>query len=147
MGDVKIQLKLGAIEFSGEGDQDWLAKQLDKILEKAPKLAVIEPSLGGGTSHNPMAPDPTIAGKTLAAFLKEKSATKNQVKKFLAAAVWLEAKGKQRMTTADVTAALKDSSQSRLGNPSDCLNHNVGKGHCEKDGKDFYVTDEGKASL
>lgn len=59
MGDVKIQLKLGAVEFSGEGDQDWLAKQLDKILEKAPKLAAIAPSLGSGTSHNPMAPDPT----------------------------------------------------------------------------------------
>lgn len=94
-----------------------------------------------------MGPDPQIAAKTLAVFLKEKNATRNQVKKCLATAIWLEAKGKQRMTTSDVTKALKDSNQARLGNASDCLNQNVSKGYCEKDGKEFFVTDEGKSSL
>jgi len=27
------------------------------------------------------------------------------------------------------------------------LNKNVAKGHCEKDGKDFFVTTEGETSL
>lgn len=94
-----------------------------------------------------MGPDSQIAEKTLSTFLKEKNVTSNQVKKFLATAIWLEAKGKQRMTTGDVTKALKDSSQTRLGNPSDSLNQNVTKGFCEKDGKEFYVTEEGKNSL
>ncbi|MDP2960647.1 MAG: hypothetical protein Q8N71_04410 [candidate division Zixibacteria bacterium] len=151
MADVKIQFKLGGIEFSGEGEKDWIGQQLDKILEKAPKLVALAPAggtgvgLGGG--RTPMGPDPQIAAKTLAAFLKEKNATSNQVKKFLATAIWLEAKGKRRMITSDVTKALRDSNQARLGNPSDCLNQNVTKGNCEKDGKEFFVTDEGKNSL
>jgi hypothetical protein len=38
MSDSKIQIKVGNIEFSGEGNQDWLCKQLDKVLEQIPKL-------------------------------------------------------------------------------------------------------------
>jgi hypothetical protein len=151
MTDAKIQFKLGAIEFVGEGEKDWIAQQLDKILEKAPKLIALGPARGtgggSGAGLNAMGPDPEIAGKTLAAFLKEKNATRNQVKKFLATAIWLEAKGKKRMTTSDVTKALRDSNQARLGNASDRLNQNVAKGHCEKEGKEFFVTDEGNNSL
>jgi hypothetical protein len=151
MADVKIHFKLGGIEFEGEGEKDWIAQQLDKILEKAPKLVALVPAeaTGGGSGggRTPMGPDPQIAAKTLAVFLKEKNATKNQVKKFLATAIWLEAKGKQRMTTSDVTKALRDSNQVRLGNASERLSQNVTKGYCEKDGKEFFVTDEGKSSL
>ncbi len=151
MADAKIQFKLGAIEFVGEGEKEWIAQQLDKILERAPKLAALGPTKGtgggSGGGPSPMGPDPQIAAKTLAAFLKEKNATKNQVKKFLATAIWLEAKGKQRMTTSNVTKALRDSNQARLGNASECLNQNLTKGYCEKDGKEFFVTDEGKSSL
>ena len=35
----------------------------------------------------------------------------------------------------------------KLSNPSDSLNSNVGKGYCEKDGKHFFVTPEGRQSL
>lgn len=42
MIDSKIQVKVGIVEFSGEGNQDWLAQQLDKILEKVPELLKIE---------------------------------------------------------------------------------------------------------
>lgn len=38
MSESKIQIKAGAIEFSGEGNQELLAKQLDKVLEKIPEL-------------------------------------------------------------------------------------------------------------
>ena len=44
MSESKIQVKVGIVEFSGEGEQDWLAKQLDKILEKVPELLKIEVS-------------------------------------------------------------------------------------------------------
>ena len=153
MTDVKIHFKAGSVEFSGEGDKEWLEQQLDKLITKLPQLFsitnAINPQLSNpaNTPHAPMSPDISISNKTLPAFLKEKSATSNQVKKFLATAVWLEAKGKRRISTTDVAKALKDSNQNRLGNPADCLNKNVGKGFCEKDGNEFFVTTEGKDSL
>jgi hypothetical protein len=93
-----------------------------------------------------MQPDQTIAGKPLATFLREKSVGDNQTKKFLATAVWLEAKGQTRLQTGNVTKALSDN-QSRLGNPSQCLADNVKQGYCECDKKQFFVTTEGKDSL
>ncbi len=38
MSESKVHVKVGVVEFSGEGEQEWLAKQLDKILEKIPEL-------------------------------------------------------------------------------------------------------------
>ncbi|MBW1939435.1 MAG: hypothetical protein JRI67_11880 [Deltaproteobacteria bacterium] len=151
MSEAKIEIKIGQIEFSGQGQQEWVAKQLDKILSKAEDLITLstpppeQPS--DSTQPKPMGKDTAIAGKTLPSFLSDKNATRSQVKKFLATAVWLEAKGNKRLTTGDVTKALKDSNQSRLSNPSDCLNKNVTKGFCEKDGREFFVTQEGKKSL
>jgi len=154
MPEAKIEFTVAGISFTGEGDKDWVATQLDKILNKAPELLAIAP--GQQTPvitspslqpHTPMQPDETIAQKTLPSFLAEKGATKSQLKKFLATAVWLEAKGKTRLTTGDVTRALKESNQSRLSNAADCLNKNVKKGYCEKDGKDFFIIGEGKDSL
>jgi hypothetical protein len=159
MADVKIQFKAGAVEFSCEGsagDKQWLAEQLDKILVNAPSLisAVPEPQEnengGNGQGHRdgaPMQADPDIAKKPLAAFLREKNATTNQVRKFLAAAAWLEAKGKKRLSTGDVTKALREANQARIGNPSDSLAKNINKGFCERDGDEFFVTEEGKGSL
>lgn len=153
MADTKIQFKLGAIEFSGEGEKEWLEAQLDKILEKAPQLINIIPTpppAGVGTSvgsHTPIGLDPSIAQQPLATFLRAKNATTNQVKKFLATAIWLESKGKNRLNTNDITQALKDSNQARLSNASDSLNKNINKGFCDKDGKEFFVTAEGKNSL
>ena len=151
MSEAKIHIQIGQIQFSGEGEQDWVAKQLDKIINQAEKLIQLAPSesprVDDDGRHKPMRKDSTISTKTLPVFLSEKNAAQNQVKKFLATAVWLEAKGKQKITTSDVTKALKDSRQTRLGNPSDCLNQNISKGHCEKDGKEFFVTEDGMKSL
>jgi hypothetical protein len=151
MSVAKIDIKIGQIQFSGEGDQDWVAKQLDKIIAQAEKLIQLAPPVDENTQnddeHKPMKSDSAIAKKTLPAFLSEKAATTKQVKKFLATSVWLEAKGQKRLQTKDVTGALSAANQSRLGNPADCLNQNVSKGYCEKDGNKFFVTDEGKKSL
>lgn len=142
--EAKIEFKLGTIEFSGEGDKDWVAKQLDKILENAPKLLSI---VREAKEFSPMSPDPGISKKPLAAFLKEKSADKSQTKKFLATAVWLEAKGKSKLSTAEVTRALRDYKQGKLSNATTFLSDNISKGFCEKDGKEFYVTQLGKDSI
>jgi hypothetical protein len=153
MSESKIEIKIGQVSFSGQGEPDWVAKQLDKILAQAEKLIQLAPAeqqggeTGGAGAHKAMGKDAAIGKKTLPAFLQEKSATTKQVKKFLATAVWLESKGQSRLSTGDVTKALSDANQKRLGNPADCLNQNVSKGYCEKDGKQFFVTDEGKASL
>ncbi len=151
MGEAKVDIKIGETQFSGQGDQDWISKQLDKILAQAEKLLLFAPlpqvEQSDVSGHKPMGKDSTIAKTTLPSFLNEKGATKNQVKKFLATAVWLEAKGKNRLETNDITNALKESNQSRLGNAADCLNKNIAKGYCEKNGKQFFVTEDGKKSL
>jgi len=84
---------------------------------------------------------------TLAGFLKEKSATSSQAKKFLTTAIYLHKTGMDRITTGDVTKALKDARHTKLTNASDCLNQQVKKGFCEKDGSSFYVTPEGESSI
>lgn len=150
MSEAKIEIKIGQIAFSGQGEQEWVAKQLDKIIAQAEKLIQLAPPEDDGVKgdgHKAMGKDQSIAKKTLPSFLQERNATRNQTKRFLATAVWLEAKGQNRLQTSDVTKALKDANQSRLGNPADCLKKNVSKGNCEKDGKQFFVTDDGKNSL
>jgi hypothetical protein len=150
MSESKIQVKVGMVEFSGEGNQDWLAKQLDKILEKVPELLKIEiaapeQKLSANKSTSPTSEN---APKNLAVFLKDKNATVNQTRKFLATAVFWQLKGNDRSTTSDIAKILKDANQARLGNPSDCLAKNISKGHCEKDGsKNFFVTSEGYKEL
>jgi hypothetical protein len=149
MADAKIEIKVGAVSFSGEGDGKWLSDQLDKLIEKLPQLANAQaesdPSEGDEETRK------TRKGKvgTLAAFLKEKLATANQVKKFLATAVWLhDSNGQSRISTGDVKKTLRASNQGKLTNPAACLNKNVAKGHCEKDGGNgFFVTEAGRSSL
>jgi len=153
MSDSKIQIKIGIVEFSGEGNQDWLASQLDKILTKVPELLKIElnsPAITpsgaskGATSNGEQKGDKP---SNLPAYLKEKNATTNQVKKFLATAAFLQLNGKNRLGTSDISDALKTANQTKLKNASDCLNQNVKKGHCEKEGKDFFVTSNGFTEL
>lgn len=154
MGMAKIEFTVGGISFSGEGEDKWLADQLDKIIEKAPELVKIAPVKKGAIEENADSSqqdkgksDDSIGIQTLPNFLKSKNVEKNQIQKYLATAIWLHAKGSNRISTSNVTKALKDSNQSRLGNPSECLAQNVKRGFIEKDGNQFYVTEEGKASL
>lgn len=152
--EAKIEFTIGEITFKGEGSEKWIAEQLDKIIEKAPKLMELAPLKSHLQEtetkeqlHKPMLPDDSIAQKSLATFLQEKNPSKSQLGKFLATAVWLEAKGNKRLSTSEITKALSNSNQGRLSNPADCLNKNVKKGYCQREGKEFFVTQEGKDSL
>lgn len=149
MAAVKIDVKVGGIHFAGEGDEKWIAAQLDKILDKAISLGTCDDAGAPGkyASEEENGSSKGKATGTLAAFLKSTNSTVNQNRKFLATAQWLHAKGNTQLTTSVVVKAIKESHQSRLGNASENLNQNAKKGHCEKDGKTFYVTDEGRAEL
>lgn len=153
MADSKIKISIGTITFQAEGGQQWVGEQLDKLFSNAKELASVAPAptsrdvADENSDHTPIKSDANIAAKPLASFLKDKNATSKQVLKFLATAVWLESKGNNRLSTSDITQALRDANQNKLNNAADCLNQNVKKGFCEKEGTQFFVTMEGKESL
>lgn len=148
MADAKVEIRVGEISFVGEGPEKWVAEQLDKVLEKVPDLAQLTPSQGEGAED---VGDSNGAKKqqvvTLAKFLEEKSVGKNQTKRFLATAEWLTLKGTTLLKTGDITHALRNAHQPKLNNASQCLNSNVTSGYCEKEGKQFFVTPDGRKSL
>lgn len=148
MAEAKIEIKVGTFSFTGEGTEKWLSGELDKLLAKLPELVEIAPP--EGEDDDAGAGTKTKKGKlgSLANFLKDNNATDNQVNKFLATAVWLhDTTGKNRITTGEVKKALQKANQPKLTNASAALNQNVGKGHAEKDGSSFFVTDPGRTSL
>lgn len=156
MSQARIEITIGQITFSGEGDSSWLSGQLDKILDRAESLlalASIQTKLTNSESGDAdnkaadLAGHNEISSKPLAIWLREKGADTNQTLKFLATAAWLEAKGQNRLQTKDVTSALSSANQKRLGNASESLNQNIKQGFCEKEGKQFYVTEIGKRKL
>jgi len=153
MSEGRIEVKVGEVQFLGQGDQDWVNQQFEKFLAHVRELIqlarAIQPQEATDSAGSKLeSAEEAIAGRTLPSYLTSVNAMKIQVKKFLATAVWLEdVKGQKGIKTGDVTKALKESQLGRLGNPSDCLNKNVRNGWCEKDGEKFYVTKEGRKSL
>ena len=148
MADAKIEIKVAGFSFTGEGTEKWLSGELEKLLAKIPELVEVAPAepAGGGGNDTAKPRKPGNLG-TLAAFLKGKNAT-SQVKKFLATAIWLhDTTGRDRLDTSDVVEALSKNSQGKLTNPAQCLINNASKGHAEKDGGRFYVTQEGRQSF
>lgn len=89
----------------------------------------------------PLVEEPS--GDPLFEFLKEKNADKNQVKKFLATAVYLHSQGEEKFSTPMVSKLLKAAHIEKLINASDCLNKNEKKGFCIKDEKEFVLTEVG----
>jgi hypothetical protein len=148
MATAKIDIKIGRVSFAGEGDDKWIAAQLDKILEKAGSVPATpeDDQDVDGNGDGGGAGDAKSAG-TLAKFLEKHKATSNHARRFLATAEWLTLKGAKKHSTKTVVKALKDSHQSRLTNPAICLARNISRGLCEKDGSEFFVTPEGRASL
>lgn len=152
MADAKIEIKVGGVSFTGEGTENWLSTQLDKMLKHLPDLVSVAPSRDEGSAGSQGENGKVPAGKkatgTLATFLNAKKATTNKTRKFLATALWLQDAGKEHLTTRDVTKAVKDNKQGSLGNSSRCLADNIKQGFCAKNGKkEFYVTDEGRTEL
>ena len=146
MAQAKIEVKIGNICFSGEGDSAWLESQFDKLLASAFDGAE-NSTLDNRQGEEGKAPRIHRSAGSLASYLKLQKATRNQVRKFLATACWLNLKGESNLTTALVTKTLTKNRQSKLTNAAHCLNQNVNKGYCEKEGKGFFVTVEGTDSF
>lgn len=140
--NAKIALTIGNLSFSGEGDQDWLDEQINKIIDMATQT-----QSDGSTDYISSEPGPkqdvTVPTESLATYVKMKGGDTIQNQRFLATAGWLWLRGDRVLTTSAVTKALRDNQQKRLGNPSDCLNKNVGRGFCEKTNDGFFITPEG----
>lgn len=47
MSESRLQLKVGIVEFSGEGNSEWLSEQLDKVLLKIPEYIQSRPEYQG----------------------------------------------------------------------------------------------------
>lgn len=142
MRRARIAVRLGPASFSGAGDPEWLAEQLDKVLRAVPLLAAAP------TAENDSGAGDTPGSGPLASYIKARGGDSSQVRRFLAAADWLRLRGERTLTTAAVARALREHHQKRLGNPSDCLNQNVARGFCEKTGaRTFYLTPDGLKTL
>ncbi|QBR70197.1 hypothetical protein CU048_01660 [Beijerinckiaceae bacterium] len=137
----KIEIKIGAMSFSAEGDQDWLSEQLTKVIEAA--AARCQDSVETPKSDASPFVDSQSFKLSLASYIKSKEAETNQVMRFLATAGWLRNRGTKDLTTSGVAKALSENHQKRLANPSDCLNKNTAKGYCEKSKHGFFITPEG----
>jgi hypothetical protein len=84
----------------------------------------------------------------LSHFIVDKKAAMNQVRKFLATAVFLSRSNKvSKLSTSMISRALKSYGIEMLQNASDCLNKNEKKGYCIKDGKEFIITENGYLSI
>jgi hypothetical protein len=169
MPQSKIEFRLGALHFVGEGDREWVTKQLDKIISQASTLIRVaagsdevagtetfspEKTTGNRTKRTGSPAVPSVSGiksnasgKDLAAFIQSKKAGSNQRAKFLAAALWLHKHGKNNPGTRDVTNALKQAHVTALINPSQYLNQNIKQGYLKKSGNGFTITKKGETAF
>jgi len=162
MANSRVEIKIGSIEFIGEGEQEWVTEQLDKILEKAENLeSKIKKLTHTASSKETIAPvidqHPTdlfstpkpkrVIPENLSTFLRKKDAVDKQRRKFLGAAVWLQLNGQQMIKTKEVTDALRAARQVKITNPSHQLNQNIAQGFCQKEGRGFYVTPQGVENI
>ena len=176
MAESKIDFSFDNLHFSCEGDKDWVENQLNQILSRIPGLNSSELliksgriKLASGQDNTPVklpaarnkvnskrgrktnsesytSVDESL-GNPLYEFLKEKNADKNQVRKFLATAVFLHSQGVEKFSTPMVSKLLKSAHIDRLINASDCLNKNEKKCFCIKDDKEFILTGAGIRSI
>ena len=141
-----VELDIGAIKFSGSGDQEWLSDQIAVLIEAAKVVQGNNPATNevvGGPSYE----DDSVEVGSLATYLKAKGGETKQNQRFLATSAWLHHRGNQPLTTRLVSQTLREHQQKRLGNPSECLNQNVGRGFCEKTPDGFFITPEGWQQL
>lgn len=139
----KVEIKIGNMSFTAEGDQEWLGEQLSKVIGAAgpSSASPVEPERADTASQGP------VTGGSLAAYIKAKGGEDKQVQRFLAAAAWLFRRGQKDLNPSAIARALQENHQKKLANSADCLNKNVSKGYCEKTKDGFFVTPEGWAAL
>lgn len=99
MADAKIEVKVGAVSFTGEGSESWLSTQLDKVIKHLPDLVKVAPEPSPAAGPHPGGAQPKANVGTLASFVTAKNAKNNKTRKFLATALWLQDGGKNRLTT------------------------------------------------
>lgn len=145
--ETKINISVGNLSFSGEGDQGWLAAQLDKVLKAAPAIAEVQRGADEVAPKSGAKKHGQDSTPSLAAYIREKKGDINQVDRFLITADWLRKRGAAQLATAAISKALRDNQQKKLANPADCLNKNVSKGFCEKAGGGFFITPDGMKHL
>ena len=142
----KIELTIGDLHFAGEGDQDWLDQQIDKLIDTVSRRQINDPVDEDSSSSESKSQEAVTTG-SLVSYLRAKGDETVQVQRFLSTAAWLYHRGRKDLTTSSVTKALRDNQQKRLGNPSDCLNKNVTRGFCEKTTGGFFITPDGWRQL
>lgn len=145
----KVEIKIGNLSFSAEGEQHWLSEQLSKVIKAAsPVMAAQGDSSHAQPKGNANSGTPTVSfNASLSSYLKAKGGENKQVQRFLATAGWLFRRGTKELTSNMVAAALAEHHQKRLSNPADCLNQNCSKGYCEKRKDHFFITPEGWKAL
>jgi hypothetical protein len=156
MAQAKVELMVGKVSFSGEGEETWLAEQIDKIIDAATTLSSVaaldedadsDDEQANGVVEPGAPPNNPAFQVSLVSHIRAKKGESNQLQRFLVTADWLRQRGSSALTTGNVAKALLDNQQKRLANPADCLNKNVGKGFCEKTKTGFFITPEGLKHL
>ncbi len=110
-------------------------KSVAKVKEAKKKIAAVKPAAEQIDSP-------------LSQFIVEKKVANNQVRKFLATAVFLaKSNNVSKLSTTMISRALKSYGIEKLQNASDCLNKNEKKGYCIKEGKEFIITENGYLSI
>lgn len=145
----RVDIKIGDLSFSAEGQPAWLSEQVAKVIEAAAKIGMTKAAAPARTPSPGRAAGETAThfGGSLAAAIKATGGESKQVRRFLAAAAWLHERGETNLKAGTVAAALATHHQKGLANPNDCLNQNVGKGYCEKTKDGFFITPEGWSVL
>ena len=158
---TKFTMVLGGAKIEYEGTSEFLKNEIMPTVEKIVLMASTQTELHKPASAPIFEPAKISSGTfdgvtesadkknsvSLAAFLKRYKAESNQVQRFLATANWLQLRGNTELKSGDVAKALQENQQSKLSNPSDCLNKNVAKGYCEKTAHSFFITPEGLSHL
>jgi hypothetical protein len=142
----KVEIKIGDMSFSAEGNQEWLDRQVTKLLEAAASSSIGHVPAAAAAGAETQTKKLTPVG-SLVSYLKAKGGDSKQVVRFLATAAWLSRRGQENLSASTIAKALSDNHQKRLANPADCLNKNVSKGFCEKTKGGFFITPEGWAEL
>ncbi|HUV16143.1 MAG TPA: hypothetical protein VMW28_06230 [Pelolinea sp.] len=144
---AKLKIKYGLFELDYEGNTSYMVNHIPKLISTLIASSDQIPSTLKSENESASINLSNADIGTLAKFMNDRNIS-SQNDRFLTTALWITLKDcKSRLKTVDVTTALRINQQKKLGNASDCLNQNISKGYCEKDGSEFYITQEGKKYL